>query len=273
MSTTLTVAAAQLSSGDDLAANLAAMAAAVAEAAERGAQVVLLPENFAWFGDEAGRRRLAEPVPSVEAPIQAALGAAAAAHGVWVIAGGMPERGPDGSPPWNTLVVVDPSGRVTERYRKIHLFDVDLPDGQVMRESSATSAGDRAVVADVAGVRVGLSICYDLRFPELYRQLVDGGAEVLVVPAAFTLQTGKDHWEVLLRARAIESQCWVLAAAQWGAHPGGRRTFGQSLLVDPWGLVVARASERTEVLVGRIDLALTERVRSRLPSLAHRRLR
>jgi predicted amidohydrolase len=172
----------------------------------------------------------------------------------------------------NTCVVVNPEGFVTSRYRKIHMFDVEVGDGQRYRESASCAAGDKPVVASVAGAAVGLSICYDLRFPELYRSLVAAGAEVLVVPAAFTLATGKDHWHVLLRARAIESQCYVIAAAQWGVHPKGRRTFGKSCIVDPWGEVIAQASEGEGVAVAPLDPAYLQHVRTSLPSLSHRRL-
>jgi predicted amidohydrolase len=152
------------------------------------------------------------------------------------------------------------------------LFDVDLPDGTELRESSHTSSGAEPVVVEVAGFKVGLSICYDLRFPELYRALVSRGAEVLVVPAAFTLLTGKDHWHVLLRARAIEAQSWVIAAAQWGTHPKGRTTYGHSLVIDPWGCVVAECSDRVGLVVADLDRGYLELVRKRLPSLCHRRL-
>lgn len=184
----------------------------------------------------------------------------------------MPEKSDDPARPFNTSVVVSPQGRAVARYRKIHLFDVEVGDGQVYRESASTSAGDGVVATPIGGVVVGLSVCYDLRFPELYRELVDVGAELLTVPAAFTLATGKDHWHALLRARAIESQCWVLAAGQWGTHPRGRRTYGKSCLVDPWGDVVAQASEGVGVVIGTVDMERLASIRRSLPSLAHRRL-
>jgi predicted amidohydrolase len=162
----------------------------------------------------------------------------------------------------------------------VHLFDVELPDGSSLRESATTTSGvpgsgaasAALVVVDAFGFKVGLSICYDLRFPELYRGLVDAGAEVLLVPAAFTLQTGKDHWHPLLRARAIESQCYVAAAGQWGKHSRGRSTYGHSMVIDPWGTIVAEASDRTGVVVADIERAYLERVRGLIPSLKHRRL-
>jgi len=270
-----------MSSQDDLASNLVECRSGVARAAALGARLVVLPENFAYFGPDEGRREVAEPVGDLTSPIQQALSESAREHGVFVVGGGMPERSTDRARPFNTCVVVGPTGQLMARYRKVHLFDVDLPDGSRLRESETTEPGaterpvdgDSAfVVVDVLGFEVGLSICYDLRFPELYRGLVERGAEVLVVPAAFTVQTGKDHWHVLLRARAIESQCFVVAAGQWGKHPRGRTTYGHSMVVDPWGTIVAEASDRTGVVVADIDRAYLDRVRTQLPSLKHRRL-
>ncbi len=268
----LRVAAVQLSSQHDVEENLRAVERGVEEAAELGAQLVLLPENFASMGSEAGKRGLAEEVGDLRAPLQARLSALACRRRLWLLAGGMPERSPDEARPFNTCVVFDREGQVCASYRKLHLFDVTLPDGSQLRESESTSPGREPVVVDIDGFKVGLSICYDLRFPELYRRLVDAGAELLVVPAAFTLQTGKDHWHVLLRARAIESQCWVLAAAQWGRHPGGRACYGHSLLADPWGTVVSEASDGVGVVSGAVRRAQLEQTRSLLPSLRHRRL-
>lgn len=264
--------AVQLSSQDDVQANLDQVDAAVGEAARRGATVVVLPENFAYLGDEAGKRAIAEDLgpEAPRGPIGRRLEAAARFHGVHILAGGMPERSEDPERPFNTCAVFAPDGKIVASYRKIHLFDVDLGERRY-RESAATTSGDRAVVVDVGGVRVGLSICYDLRFPELYRKLVAAGAEVLVVPAAFTVTTGRDHWHVLLRARAIEAQCYVVAAAQWGKHPRGRQTYGKSCVVDPWGEVIAQVSEGTGVVTAEFDRRYLERVRSDLPSLQHRR--
>jgi len=169
-------------------------------------------------------------------------------------------------------VVFAPDGRLAAHYHKVHLFDVSLADGTELRESASTTAGTSLSGVRVGGFAVGLSICYDLRFPELYRGLVDGGAEVLLVPAAFTLHTGKDHWEPLLRARAIESQAWVVAAAQFGAHPRGRRCYGHSLIIDPWGAVVAQCPDRIGMALATIDRDYLEQVRRSLPSLKHRRL-
>ena len=183
----------------------------------------------------------------------------------------MPEKSDDAARPYNTSVLVSPQGAIAAAYRKVHLFDVSLPDGTSLRESAATSAGAEAVTAEVKGVRVGLSICYDLRFPELYRRLVDQGARIVTVPSAFTLTTGKDHWHALLRARAIENQVWVLAAAQHGKHPRGRQTYGKSVIIDPWGEVVAQVSEGEGFAVAKLDFEYQDRVRTSLPSLLHRK--
>ncbi|MEN9581756.1 MAG: hypothetical protein RJA70_4765, partial [Pseudomonadota bacterium] len=233
MSDSLRAAAVQLQSGPNVAENLIEVSRWVWRAAELGARLVLLPENFAFFGDEATKRELAEDLQS-GGPISECLARLAGELKITVIGGGFPERGPDPARPYNTSAVFTPEGTLGAYYRKVHLFDVDLPGGQTLRESDATSSGNRVVVTEVEGFRVGLSICYDLRFSELYKALSEQGAEVLTLPAAFTEQTGMAHWHVLLRARAIEWQCFVLAAGQWGQH-GARRTFGHSLIVDPWG--------------------------------------
>jgi len=269
----LDVAALQLTSAEDVGANLATAARLVGDAARRGARLIVLPENFAFMGRDEDRRAHAERLGDGDAPIQRALAGLAREHGVTVVGGGMPERNEDGAPPFNTAVVFDPGGALVARYRKIHLFDVDLADGTTLRESSSTAPGAiEPVVARAGGFSVGLSICYDLRFPELYRALVDRGAEILLVPAAFTLHTGKDHWQVLLRARAIESQTYVAAAAQCGKHPFGRTTYGHALVVDPWGTVVAEASDGLGFALGRVERSRLTEVRASLPSLSHRRL-
>lgn len=265
-------AALQLSSQEDLAKNLNRVSALVADAAHRGATTVVLPENFAFMGDEEGKRGIAEDLEAASGPIVRCLSEAARSARVTLVAGGFPERAGDPARPYNTCAVFGPDGRLTARYRKVHLFDVDLADGTKYRESASTSAGESAVVTEVDGVKLGLSICYDLRFPELYRALSTSGAEAIVVPAAFTLLTGKDHWQVLLRARAIEAQAYVIAAAQWGKHPGGRATFGKSCIIDPWGEVIAQASEGEGIVVSMLDPAYLARVRANLPALTHRRL-
>jgi predicted amidohydrolase len=266
------VAVVQLNSQDNVLANLARARHWIAQAAALGANLIALPENFAFMGEEARKRELAEPIDSARpGPIVSALAEIAAARGVWILGGGMPERSDDPARPYNTSVLVDPSGAVVAKYRKVHLFDVSLVDGTSACESAATSAGSDVVTADVLGVRVGLSICYDMRFPELYRRLVDHGARIVTVPAAFTLTTGKDHWHALLRARAIENQVYVVAPGQHGKHSRGRQTYGKSLIADPWGEVVAQCSEGEGFAVARLDFEYQDRVRKSLPSLAHRK--
>jgi deaminated glutathione amidase len=269
----LIVGAVQMSSQADAEVNLGRVAALTGEAARRGARIVLLPENFAYLGEEEGKRAFAEDLPldgPARGPIGSRLAELARAHKIHLVAGGMPERSSDPDRPYNTCAVFTPEGTISALYRKIHLFDVDLTE-RSYRESAATMPGDEPRVVAVEGLKVGLSICYDLRFPELYRALSAAGAEALVVPAAFTVTTGKDHWHVLLRARAIEAQAYVIAAAQWGKHPRGRQTYGKSCIVDPWGEVVAHASEGEGVITAAVNRAYLAQVREALPSLRHRR--
>jgi len=260
-----------MSSQQDVAQNLKHVGELVAVAGAQGAQIVLLPENFAYMGAEEGRREVSELLDDEAGLVVGALRSLARRHGVWLVAGGMPERSGDPRRPHNTCAVFGPDGALVARYRKIHLFDVELNDGADYRESSVTTPGEQAVVVDMAGLRVGLSVCYDLRFPELYRRLTEQGAQLLLVPAAFTLATGKDHWLVLLRARAIENQAYLVAAGQWGRH-GARLTNGKSCVIDPWGEVIAQMSEAVGVVTADVDVGYLESVRSRLPALRHRRL-
>jgi predicted amidohydrolase len=269
----LLVAAAQLSSQSDVAENLATAARVVTDARARGAELVLLPENFAFMGDEQVRASNAEVLGDRAAPIQTALSRMAREARVHLVAGGMPERSGDPRRPYNAALCFAPTGELIASYRKIHLFDVALADGTAYRESDGNLPGTAPVVVDAAGFRLGLSICYDVRFPELYRELVSLGAEVLLLPAAFTLHTGKDHWHVLTRARAIESQSYVVAAAQWGKHPLGRTTYGHALVADPWGTVLAEAPDGIGFALASIDSARIQEIRTALPALTHRRLR
>jgi predicted amidohydrolase len=189
-----------------------------------------------------------------------------------LILGGFIEKAADPKKARNACIHLGEDGAVRAVYRKIHLFDVDLPDGTKLQESATVEPGSDVVVTQTRAGKLGLSVCYDLRFPELYRKHVDQGATLLTVPAAFTLQTGKDHWHVLLRARAIESQCYVIAAAQYGHHFGVRRSYGHALICDPWGLVVAECSDGEGYASAAVDPGYLERVRSAVPSLRHRRL-
>jgi predicted amidohydrolase len=269
----LPVAAIQLCATDDLAANLAATRAQLTAAADAGARLVVLPECFAFLGQREGDKlAIAEDLDAASpGPIMALLRELAQARNIWIVGGGVAERVPgDDRRAYNTAVVVDPSGALVARYRKIHLFDVDIPGGAQLRESDGTRAGEQLVVVDVDGVKVGLSICYDVRFPELYRRLVfDHGAEVVVVPAAFTAHTGRAHWHVLLRARAIENQVYLVAAAQHGRHNEKRETFGHALVIDPWGTVVGELSAGDGVVSATLDGAALAKTRAQMPCLQH----
>jgi len=270
----LRVAAVQLCSSDDLASNLARCRDLTAQAAAEGARLVMLPECFAFLGRREGdKRAVAETFddPGSAGPVLSALRDLAVQHGIWVIGGGTPERVPgDDRRSYNTAVVIDPGGALVASYRKIHLFDVDIPGGAVLRESDSTARGDAPVVVDIDGARLGVTICYDVRFPELYRRLVkDMGAEILLVPAAFTAHTGAAHWHLLLRARAVEDQAWVVAAAQWGRHNEKRESYGHSLIVDPWGSVVAERAEGEGVVVATLEGAAVARRRTQMPCLSH----
>jgi len=262
----------QMTSRDDLATNLAAAEGFVREAARGGAELVALPENFAFL------RREGQPVPcrqGVDGEIIGAVRAWARELGLWILAGTFPESvRAEADRFHNTSVLVSAAGEVAAVYRKIHLFDVDLSSrgGDAYCESAHVVPGDAVVVADTPFGGLGLSVCYDLRFPELYREMAARGAHFLAVPSAFTPHTGKDHWEVLLRARAIENQAYVLAPAQMGRHGADRASYGRSLIVDPWGLVLAEAPDRPGVILADCRLEDLERIRSGLPALRHRRL-
>ena len=269
----LRVGAVQMRSGNDLAANLATVRDLTGRAAADGARLVALPECFSFLGrGEGDKLPIAEQLEA-GGPILSALRDLATKHGVWMLGGGTPEIVPgDPKRTWNTAIVIDPRGELVARYRKVHLFDVDIPGGAVLRESDATAAGDDLVVVDIAGAKVGMSICYDVRFPELYRALVkDRGAEVLMVPAAFTAHTGAAHWHLLLRARAVEDQAWVVAPAQWGKHNEKRESYGHTLVVDPWGTIVAEQADGDGVVMATLDGATVVKRRTQMPCLRHTR--
>jgi predicted amidohydrolase len=264
------VAACQVNSRGDRGENLAAAVALLERAADAGADVAVLPEYVDYLGPAE-----TEPKPEpVDGEFAAVLADAARRLAMWVFAGSFHELGPDADHSYNTSLVFDRTGSLAATYRKIHLFDIDIPGRPDVsyRESRRVAPGTEITTVDVEGVRFGLSICYDLRFPELYRSLAIAGARVLLVPAAFTTHTGRDHWEVLLRARAIENQCYVVAAGQSGDHDPGRSSYGHSMVVDPWGTVVARAVDGVGMVVADLALDRVERIRAELPSLANRRL-
>lgn len=266
-----TVGVVQMTSTADVSANMDSVDRLVGMAAARGAEVVVVPECFAYLGPESGKLGIAESLDE-GGPILDRCRAIAGAHMTDVVYGGFWEKGERPGRVRNACVYMKADGSLASIYRKIHLFDVDLPDGTKLLESETVEPGSDPVVAQAPFGGLGLSVCYDLRFPELYRRLVDGGAIALAIPAAFTLTTGKDHWHVLLRARAIEQQSYVLAAAQTGHHYGRRRSYGHALVADPWGTVLAECGEGEGVAVADIDPSYIAQVRESLPSLRHRRL-
>jgi predicted amidohydrolase len=261
------VACVQMTSRADKAANLATAERLVARAAATGADVVVLPEKWNAIGDAATLHAAAEPLDGGESV--AAMAEWARRHGIALVGGSITERREGREKLSNTSLVFDSDGAVVATYRKIHLFDVEV-GGVTYRESEAEEPGDEAVVAQLEGWGIGLSVCYDVRFPELYRILALAGAELVTIPAHFTTPTGKDHWHVLLRARAIENQCYVVAAAQVGETLPGRPAYGRSLIADPWGLVVAQAPDEETVIAAELDREHVRDIRAKLPSLANR---
>jgi predicted amidohydrolase len=262
-------AAIQVTSTDDRERNVDEALRLIDVAAARGAELVALPENVDMIGPQGVKVAAAEPL---DGPVLARFAEKAKEKGIHLLAGSVGETSSSPGKARNTSVLFGPDGSRLAVYRKIHLFDVDLTDGTRFRESDVVEPGEEVVTATTPLAVLGLSICYDLRFPELYRELAARGAEVLLVPSAFTAFTGKDHWEVLLRARAIENTAWVIAPAQSGMHGHGRASYGHSMIVDPWGVVVARCSDGPGVCVAEIDPDVLTRVRAAIPSLAHRRL-
>ncbi len=264
-------AAVQMCSTDDLARNLREAGALVEEAARAGAELVALPENFAFL------RREGLPIPvtqSLAGSIVGALREWARTHRIWLLGGSFAEAVPGAEHVHNTSVLLGPDGALVAVYRKIHLFDVDLraQGGNRYCESERVAPGEEVVVADTPFGGIGLSVCYDLRFPELFRAQSARGARFLLVPSAFARETGRDHWEVLLRARAIENQCFVIAPAQWGQHSPERASHGRASIVDPWGVLLGVAPDRPGLVIADCDLAQQDRVRASLPALRHRRL-
>jgi deaminated glutathione amidase len=266
----LKVATLQMNSGPDVARNLGVAGQLLADAATAGAVLAVLPENFAIMGaKEADRLAVAEAPGS--GPIQDALAELAQKLSLWIVAGTLPLRGRSPQRVAPACIVFDANGRQVARYDKIHLFDVDIPEKkETYRESATFEPGKEPIVIETPVGRLGLSVCYDMRFPELYRRLSAQGAQLLAMPAAFTVPTGQAHWEVLLRARAVENLCYVLAAAQWGGHANGRETYGDTMIVDYWGRVLARQATGDGVVVAEIDQAAQAGVRAGFPALKHR---
>jgi predicted amidohydrolase len=261
----LTIGLCQLNSGDDTTANRTAAIRAIGEAASAGARLVMLPEHADYIGTLEGKRAAAQPLD--ESNYLQELAGCAKAHAIYLHIGSFLERRHERI--YNTAVVFAPDGSRLAVYRKIHLFDVEVPGGASFRESDTISAGSEVVVADIDGLVCGLATCYDLRFPELFRQLVMKGARLLLVPAAFTMQTGRDHWELLLRARAVENLCWLAAAGQWGTAPPNHSSFGRSMVIDPWGTITAQASDGVGVVIATVDTEPLNAIRSSFPCLNH----
>jgi predicted amidohydrolase len=264
----LRVACIQLNASDSKAENIERAGGLVARAASTGADLVVLPEKWNGIGPPDFLRANAE---TLDGETVEAMSSWARDHKVTLLGGSIAERREGREKLSNTCLVFDPEGEIVALYRKIHMFDVEV-GGQVYRESESEEAGEEtARLSEVEGWKLGLTVCYDLRFPELYRILAVEGAEVIAVPAAFTLFTGKDHWELLLRARAVENQCYVVAADQWGTHGDGKASYGRSMIVDPWGLVLAQAADEDGVIAAELDRTRIQDVRRALPSLANRR--
>jgi predicted amidohydrolase len=261
-------AAVQLNATEDLERNLATADRLVRDAARRGAELVVLPEKWNVLGSPDAMADAAQPL---DGPVVTWARQLAAELGIDLVAGSIIEQAAGHECTFNTSVHTTGAGELRSVYRKLHMFDVEV-DGQLYIESAREQPGDEVVVTELGnGVTLGMSICYDVRFPELYRELSARGAEIVVVPAAFTLTTTRDHWEVLVRARAIENQCFAVAANQIGTHPSGHRSGGRSVIVDPWGLVLACAADAEGVILADLDFTILRNIRRRLPALEHRR--
>jgi predicted amidohydrolase len=264
----LNVAVLQMNSGADKEANIATALDLIDRAARSGARLVVLPEVWTYLGPDEGNRPNAEPVPG---PVSDLLADRARRHGIYVHGGSYLESRQGEPGLLNTSLVFSPDGDIIARYSKIHMFDVVLDGDAKYMESATVTPGDEIVTLDIDGVPVGLAICYDLRFPELFRILALRGARMIVLPAAFTMTTGKDHWEVLIRARAIENETFFVACGQWGMHPPGNWCYGRSMIVDPWGTVLATAQDGVGIAQASLSDERVTAVRRQIPSLANRR--
>lgn len=270
------VAAIQMASGPNVNANLLKAEGLIGEAAEQGAGLVVLPENFAFIGEEEGDI-LAVAEEDGEGPIQSFLAQQAVRRKVWIVAGTIPIKGEQADRVRGACLVYDDEGVRQARYDKMHMFDVTVPGNVPDRderymESATMEPGNEIAVLDTPFGRLGLAVCYDLRFPELFRALVNAGAQLIALPSAFTAETGRAHWDILVRARAIENLSYVIAAAQGGFHVSGRETWGNSMIVDPWGVVLAVQPSGSAAVTAQVDLARLEAVRTNFPVISHQRL-
>src|SRR5215212_9448272 len=264
----LNVAIVQMNSQDDKRANIAAALDLIDRAAATSARLVALPEVWPYLGPDDVIREQAETIPG---PITEQLAQRARRHGIYIHGGSIYETRPGDPGMYNTTVVIDPSGEIIAHYSKIHMFDVVLDGVAEYQESATVTPGDEVTITEIDGVLVGLTICYDLRFPELFRILALKGAQAIMLPAAFTLMTGKDHWETLIRARAIENELYMIAPAQWGTHQPGMWCYGRSMIVDPWGTVVTTATDGVGFAQATVDPSRVAAVRRQIPSLTNRR--
>lgn len=265
----ISAAVCQMRSGEDVARNLTAAEGLVRDAASAGASFVALPECMVFLRSEGEK---APEAQSIAGPWAMRFADLARELKITLLMGSFPETAEAAARPYNTTLLFGPTGERMAVYRKIHLFDIDLPGHEHLKESKAITAGTELVVADAGFAKLGLSICYDLRFPELYRALSAQGAEVLMVPSAFTERTGRDHWEVLLRARAIENLCYVMAPAQWGKHGPARASYGRAMIIDPWGTVLAQVPDGEGIATAVLDFDRLHRLRAELPALTARQL-
>ena len=266
----LVVAAIQISSASDIQRNIELAEMLIDQAVDEGAQLVLLPENFAQIPSSKIKRQQAyEAIGS--GPIQEFLATKSEQKSIYLVAGSVAIASEHSHKAFSASLCFDPNGDLLARYNKIHLFDVQLPSGESYRESNTVEAGDKAMIGSLSWGNVGMSVCYDLRFPHLYRDLAKAGADILAVPSAFTEVTGTAHWHLLLRSRAVENACFVMAPAQGGAHANGRKTYGHSLIVSPWGEVLAEAGTEPGIIKAELNLEEIRSVRARLPSLEHDR--
>jgi deaminated glutathione amidase len=261
------VAVVQMNSAEDKAQNLSTAERLLHEAADRGAELAVLPELFTYLGRRGKHKEVAETIPGSTSELLTRIARERRIH---LVGGSFLESASGHERLFNTSLAIDTDGAIVARYRKLHLFDVDV-DGRRYRESDTMAPGEDVVLTKLGDTPVGLTICYDLRFPELYRRLGTGGARIITAPSAFTFETGKDHWDLLVRTRALENQVFVLAAAQVGSHPPGLACWGNAMIVDPWGTVLARAPEAECVVLADIDFEHQDRIRASLPALSHRR--